>query len=169
MLTCYYHIWTHNPRFYSVVKVWKFALQERSAELSLQQRLHGHGCKVTCVDVSRTWSIALSGGADGRSFVWDLNRLCFVRRLKAHPVALVAVRINDVSGELLTASAQGVRCYSINGVLLSYVPHTAGSPLTALAMPQGPEWLDSNVVGQIVPASRASTDVRVTSLVFCRP
>lgn len=130
----------------TVVKVWKFLRTERTAELCLQQQLPGHACKITCIDVSRAWSLAVSGAQDGRAIVWDINRLCFVRQLKHHTVPLVAVAVNHTSGDLYTASAQGVWCYSINGVPMSFVPSVPGSPISALITSHSPEWLDSNIV-----------------------
>lgn len=100
------------------------------------------------MDVSRAWSLAISGGYDGRSLVWDINRLCFVTQLRRHPGPLVAVAVNHASGELCTACAQGVWCHDINGVAVAYVPHlaAAGSSICSLTMTQGPEWMDANLV-----------------------
>ena len=58
------------------------------------------------------------------------------------------VKVNDLSGEILTCSENVLRIFTVNGHLLG-IKTTSTSltdPITALAYSRGPEWLDSNII-----------------------
>ena len=62
----------------STVRVWK---HERK-RLELKATLCGHdGGDVSCIDMSTIFGIIVTGGADGRVLVWDLQTLSFLRCL----------------------------------------------------------------------------------------
>lgn len=107
-----------------------FAVQTahgRPADLLHRRSLFGHKSPVTCIAVSRAFSTLVTvSAADGHVFLWDLNRLEFVRRLQPPPSKLKqqqqqpieCVRINDASGEIMLCSGPNVALYTINGELM---------------------------------------------------
>lgn len=74
--------------------VWK----TKGSALTLAHELHGHTRSVTCLAVSRSWHIIVSGSADGTCIVWDINTGAYVHQLPGDPCAAVtAVCVNDMS------------------------------------------------------------------------
>lgn len=49
--------------------------------LTLVHLLRKHGAPVTCLHVSRAWSVVISGSLDGSAILWDLNRGLYVRSI----------------------------------------------------------------------------------------
>ncbi|KAK4124883.1 beach-domain-containing protein [Parathielavia appendiculata] len=86
-------------------------------ELHLRSSLFGHKTPVTHIAVSKAFSTILTVSQDGAAFLWDLNRLDFIRKL---PLARPAecARINDVTGDVLICSGQNVVLYTLNGELI---------------------------------------------------
>lgn len=89
----------------------------RPVELLHRSSLFGHKTPVTTIAVSKAFSSFVTVSADGQAFLWDLNRLEFVRRLPSNR-AVECARINDVSGEMMLCSGQNVALYTLNGDLL---------------------------------------------------
>lgn len=70
----------------------------KGSALALAHELHGHTRGVTCLAVSRSWHIIVSGSADGSCIVWDINTGAYVHQLAGDPsVAVTAVCVNDIS------------------------------------------------------------------------
>jgi WD40 repeat protein len=121
----------------------------RAKNFQLTKRLCGHTKAVTCVAVSRPYSIIVSGSEDHTCIIWDLNSLAYVRQLSGHhdsPVTTAAV--HEVTGEILTCSANTVNVWSINGDLLLSAK-TSQNPLdfiTCCVWSKGPEWVYENVL-----------------------
>jgi WD40 repeat protein len=88
-----------------------------TVELHLRSCLFGHKTPVTHIAVSKAFSTILTVSHDGVAFLWDLNRLEFIRRL---PLARPAecARINDVTGDVMICSGQNVLLYTLNGELI---------------------------------------------------
>jgi WD40 repeat protein len=86
-------------------------------ELHLRSSLFGHKTPVTHIAVSKAFSTILTVSQDGAAFLWDLNRLEFIRRL---PLARPAecAKINDATGDVMLASGQHVLLYTLNGELI---------------------------------------------------
>ncbi|KAJ0162419.1 Beige -like protein 1 [Colletotrichum tanaceti] len=86
-------------------------------DLLPRSSLFGHRAPVTSIAVSKSFSTFVSVSTDGQAFVWDLNRLEFVRKLPfSRPVE--CARINDVSGEIMLGSGPNVILYTINGTVI---------------------------------------------------
>lgn len=49
--------------------------------LSLVHLLRKHSAPITCLRVSRAWSVAISGSLDGSAILWDLNKGLYVRSI----------------------------------------------------------------------------------------
>ncbi|GKT96298.1 beige/BEACH domain-containing protein [Colletotrichum tofieldiae] len=86
-------------------------------DLLPRSSLFGHRAPVTSIAVSKSFSTFVSVSTDGQAFVWDLNRLEFIRKLPlSRPVE--CARINDVSGEIMLGSGPNVVLYTINGTVI---------------------------------------------------
>ncbi|KAK4240113.1 Oligosaccharyltransferase 48 kDa subunit beta-domain-containing protein [Achaetomium macrosporum] len=88
-----------------------------AVELHPRSSLFGHKTPVTHIAVSKAFSTILTVSQDGVAFLWDLNRLEFIRKLPlARPVE--CARINDVTGDVMLCSGQNVLLYTLNGELI---------------------------------------------------
>jgi hypothetical protein len=86
-------------------------------ELVPQSSLFGHTTPVTIIAVSKSLSTLLTVSQDGIAFLWDLNRLEFIRKLPlARPVE--CARIHDVTGDIMLCSGPNVLVYTLNGELV---------------------------------------------------
>ncbi|KAL2753981.1 hypothetical protein ACRALDRAFT_2054085 [Sodiomyces alcalophilus JCM 7366] len=97
-----------------------FAIQTspgRPVELLPRSSLFGHKAPVITVAVSKTFSTFVSISADGQVFMWDLNRLEFIRKLPLTRQVECA-SINDVTGDIILCCGPNVVLYSINGSLI---------------------------------------------------
>lgn len=108
-----------------VVSVWGVQTASgKPADLAHRRSLFGHKTPVTTIAVSRAFSTLVTVSAsDGHVFLWDLNRLEFVRKLQPTqqqqlqlPLQGVeCARVNDASGEIMLCSGPNVALYTING------------------------------------------------------
>ncbi|KAI1852047.1 hypothetical protein JX266_002900 [Neoarthrinium moseri] len=89
----------------------------KPVELTIRSSLFGHKTPVTTVAVSKAFSTFVTVSADGHAFLWDLNRLEFIRKLPNSRV-IECARINDSSGEIMLCSGPNVMLYSLNGELI---------------------------------------------------
>ncbi|PSR76926.1 beige/BEACH domain-containing protein [Coniella lustricola] len=89
----------------------------RNVELVPRLSLFGHKTPVNVIAVSKAFSTFLTVSQDGTAFLWDLNRLEFIRKLPiTRPVE--CARINDISGEIMLCSGPNVLLFTLNGELL---------------------------------------------------
>jgi hypothetical protein len=89
----------------------------KPVELLQRSSLFGHKTPVTTIAVSKAFSTFVTISADGHAFLWDLNRLEFVRKLPSNR-AVECARINDISGEIMLCSGPNVTLYTLNGDLI---------------------------------------------------
>lgn len=97
-----------------------YALQTspgKPVELLPRSSLFGHKTPVTTIAVSKAFSTFLTVSSDGQAFLWDLNRLSFIRKLPLVR-SVECAQINDVSGEIMLCSGPNVILYTLNGTLL---------------------------------------------------
>ncbi|KAL2132914.1 hypothetical protein VTI74DRAFT_3163 [Chaetomium olivicolor] len=130
-------------------------------ELHPRSSLFGHKTPVTHIAVSKAFSTILTVSQDGVAFLWDLNRLEFIRKLPlARPVE--CARINDVTGDVMLCSGQNVIMYTLNGELIldqnvcllpssdQQLPAGADDFIHSCAFyegsPSGNEWLENQLV-----------------------
>jgi beige protein homolog 1 len=93
------------------------SLSGKMVELLPRSSLFGHKTPVTTIAVSKAFSTFVTVSQDGVAFLWDLNRLDFIRRLPLAR-AVECARINDVTGEILLCSGPNILLYSLNGELI---------------------------------------------------
>ncbi|KAF2867316.1 hypothetical protein BDV95DRAFT_502883 [Massariosphaeria phaeospora] len=107
------------------VAIWNVIKGEKGmTDLQNTAMLFGHKSPVVTLAASRAFSAFLSASADGRVFLWDLNRSEFVRELdlgpaqKRNPVPVSAARINSVTGHIVMACGTRLIVTTLNGRLL---------------------------------------------------
>ncbi|OXA60252.1 WD repeat and FYVE domain-containing protein 3 [Folsomia candida] len=105
----------------TVVSVWDVC--ER--ELKLKSHLFGHSESITCLAISPSYNIIVSGSKDMTCIVWDLARLSFVRQLVPHSAPIDAVGVNELTGDIATCSSSWLHLWSVNGELIGRID-TAG-------------------------------------------
>ncbi|KAK4187265.1 beige protein 1 [Podospora australis] len=89
----------------------------KPVELQQRSSLFGHKTAVTNIAVSKAFSTIVTVSHDGVAFLWDLNRLEFIRKLPLiRPVE--CAQINDVTGDIMLCSGQHVLLYTLNGELI---------------------------------------------------
>ena len=88
--------------------------------------MYGHTQHVTCLAVSRAYSLIVSGSSDSSVIVWDLNKREAVRQLRVVPFGAVitAVSIDHVTGYIAIASRSPdtLTVVDVNGVMLAQHP-----------------------------------------------
>ncbi|GAB1311754.1 Beige protein-like 1 [Madurella fahalii] len=90
----------------------------KPVELHPRSSLFGHKTPVTHIAVSKAFSTILTVSQDGVAFLWDLNRLEFIRKLPLARPGVESARINDVTGDVMLCCGQNVLLYTLNGELI---------------------------------------------------
>ncbi|KAI1815404.1 beige/BEACH domain-containing protein [Poronia punctata] len=118
-------------------------------ELVHRSSLFGHKTPVTTIAVSNAFSTVVTISGDGHAFLWDLNRLEFIRKLPNNRFVECA-SINDVSGEIMLCAGPNVALYTLNGELLLdqnvCTEHDDYVHSCAFYEGSGNEWLESYLV-----------------------
>ncbi|KAI1295727.1 beige/BEACH domain-containing protein [Xylaria venustula] len=121
----------------------------KPVELLHRSSLFGHKTPVTTIAVSKAFSTVVTISGDGHAFLWDLNRLEFIRKLPGNRVVECA-SINDVSGEIMLCSGPNVTLYTLNGELLLdqnlCSEHDDYVHSCAFYEGSGNEWLESYLI-----------------------
>ena len=96
--------------------------------------MYGHTQNVTCLAVSRAYSLIVSGSSDSTVIVWDLNKREAVRQLRVVPFGSVitAVNIDHMTGYIVIASRTPdmLTVVDVNGVMLAQHPDLRRSDST---------------------------------------
>lgn len=117
--------------------------------LQLKAKLYAHTDAVTCLAVSRSYHMLVSGSRDHTCVIWDLNRCRFVRQLGKHAGEVACICINEINGDIATVASTFLYLWSINGELLASVntmPVARSQVILSLCMSQINEWDEDNVV-----------------------
>ncbi|PFH62827.1 hypothetical protein XA68_11608 [Ophiocordyceps unilateralis] len=120
----------------------------KQVELVPRSSVFGHKTPVTAMAVSKAVSTFVTASSDGQAFLWDLNRLSFIRKL---PLVrqVECARINDVSGDIMLCSGPNVVLYTLNGSLLLEQKVCEGDDYVhscAFYEGAGDEWLEDQLV-----------------------
>lgn len=121
----------------------------RSVDLLPRSSLFGHKAPVNVIAVSKAFSTFVTVSTDGQAFLWDLNRLEFIRKL---PLArqVECASINDVTGEIMLCCGPNVVLYGINGALIldQNVCAEVDDFVHSCAFYEGAdnEWLENNLI-----------------------
>ncbi|KAL1627864.1 Beige protein-like 1 [Diplodia seriata] len=100
------------------VAVWNVVLHSKTVDLVPKVCFFGHRNPVTVLATSRAFSTFLSANPNGEVFLWDLNRLEFVRRIGKEDAPVSCARINNVNGHVMLCTGPRLLLYTLNGRLL---------------------------------------------------
>ena len=132
----------------TVVNVWELG-KSKLRKLYLKARLYGHTDTITCLAVSNAYHLLVSGSCDHSCIVWDINRCKFVRQLPNHFSAVSTICINELTGDIASASSTYLYLWSINGELLASI-NTIGlsrnQVILSICFTQVNEWDNNNVI-----------------------
>jgi hypothetical protein len=142
------------------VAVWNVIKNEKknTIDMTPSTMLFGHRSPVVTLAASAAFAAFLSASGDGRVFMWDLNRLEFVRELdlgpaqKRNPIPVQAARINSVTGHIVLACGPRLIVTTLNGRLLMEQDVCVGDEdadgITAVAVYEGVgnEWCERELI-----------------------
>jgi len=156
--------------------IWKvFKTDKGGVGLQWTTTLFGHKTPVVTLAASRALSAFLSASADGRVFLWDLNRFEFVREIdlagitrpttpkyklapkqkqklqRGPPVPVQAARINNVTGHIVLACGPRLIVTTLNGEVLlerDVCEEEEGDAISCVAVYEGVgnEWCERELV-----------------------
>ncbi|KAJ4952298.1 hypothetical protein NE237_029130 [Protea cynaroides] len=131
-----------------LVSVWRISKDgPRSIRhLNLERTLCGHTAKITCLYVSQPYMLIVSGSDDCSVILWDLSTLVFVKQLPEFPAAVSAIHVNDLTGEIVTASGVLLAVWSINCECLAVI-NTSQLPsdfILSVTSTAYSDWQDTN-------------------------
>jgi hypothetical protein len=132
----------------STVNVWELS-KIKNRRLQLKARLYGHTDTVTCMAVSNAYHMLVTGSRDNTCIVWDINKWQYVRQLPNHVGAVSCICINELTGDVATASGTYLYMWNINGELLASVNTITSSRnhlVLCVYMSQVDEWDANNVI-----------------------
>ncbi|KAI1708739.1 beige/BEACH domain-containing protein [Ditylenchus destructor] len=86
-----------------------------------RRALDAHTDVVTALATCPAHNFIVSASRDQTAVIWHLTRLTFIRQLKGHSGAVTAVAVNDVIGDIATASGAQLFLWTLNGVLLASI------------------------------------------------
>ncbi|KRZ17780.1 Lysosomal-trafficking regulator, partial [Trichinella zimbabwensis] len=100
--------------------------QNLQTSCTVLKTLYGHSASVSTVTQSTQHGIIVSGSAAGELFIWDLNRLCFIRKLTGHEGRLSLCAISSSSScDIVSVSDEDVgselMLHTVNGHLVGRV------------------------------------------------
>jgi hypothetical protein len=113
--------------------------------------LAGHRSPITAIAVSHAFSLIISADRSGSCLMWDLNSLKFVRLLSvpvldgldpsigAHRFDIIEIK--EDHHLIVTTGGTQLCVWSVNGDLLASRSTALSQPVTALGLPNGPNWV----------------------------
>ncbi|KAI9890808.1 MAG: hypothetical protein M1814_003592 [Vezdaea aestivalis] len=131
------------------VSVWNLSYENKAIDLQPRSTLFGHTSTITTLALSQSFNILLSASSDGIVYLWDLNRLEFIRELaRGDPVE--CARINDITGNILLCRGQTASLYTLNGesILIQNLCDAQDDYIACCAFYEGvgDEWLERELV-----------------------
>lgn len=135
------------------------------------KNLCGHLGSITCLALSRAFSVLVSGSEDRTCIVWDINRLRYVRQLPrstGHDAPIASIAINDSTGEIITCAGTYVNVWSINGDLLisKRTSQAVSETITACTVSKGAAWIDSHNVVATGQRNGAQTTLQLKAPLY---
>ncbi|OQS02626.1 vacuolar protein sorting-associated protein 53, partial [Thraustotheca clavata] len=136
-----------------ILHVWSMKLKTNLARSSASMTLRAtlatssHGTTITCVQVSRAYSILVTGCSSGVVLLWDLNRLSVLRPVLTVSTPIVAIAMNEISGDFAIATGPTWYISDVNGNILASSP-LAASPITSVCLSNhdATEWAREKLV-----------------------
>ncbi|KAH7416368.1 hypothetical protein KP509_14G088100 [Ceratopteris richardii] len=131
-----------------VVAIWRLRKQgpRKLRYLQLQRALSAHTHSITCLAVSQPYSLVVSGSEDCTVIFWDLCSFEYVRQLPALAAVPLALYINEMTGDVVTAAGTNLAVWSINGVCLASI-NTSQLPSDTIVSITGScfsDWMETN-------------------------
>jgi WD repeat and FYVE domain-containing protein 3 len=80
----------------TTVNVWDLS-KFKYKRLKLKARLYGHEDTVTCMAISNSYHMLVTGSRDRTCIIWDINEWTFVRQLDNHYGAISCIAINETT------------------------------------------------------------------------
>ncbi|KAF2843161.1 beach-domain-containing protein [Patellaria atrata CBS 101060] len=100
------------------ISTWTVSPGAKTIDLQPRATLFGHRKPVTVLAASKAFSTFLSAGSDGKVFLWDLNRLEYIREVDNGNRPVECARVNNVNGQIMLGCGRRVRLFTLNGHLL---------------------------------------------------
>uniref|UniRef100_A0A3Q2CCF0 Uncharacterized protein n=1 Tax=Cyprinodon variegatus TaxID=28743 RepID=A0A3Q2CCF0_CYPVA len=133
----------------TVVCVWEVAIsKDKLTHMRLRQPLYGHTDAVTCLAVSESHSLIVSGSLDLTCILWDLEELSYVTQLVGHTSSISALAINDLTGEIVSCAGPLLYLWTMKGQLLACTGTSSGpeADILCVTFTQRLEWDSRNVI-----------------------
>lgn len=113
----------------------------------------GHLDCITCLDMSLSYNVVVSGSSDRSLMLWDLKTSRLIRAVNHFDNCLLSVSINNLSGHIVALTKSSLYLFNINGGLLakSFLNHMVAStgvdfvgvtPATVGVAIPTPDWLE---------------------------
>ncbi len=103
---------------------------------------------VTCMATSSAYHMLVTGSRDQSCIIWDTNTWRFVRQLPSHYSAVSYICINELTGDIATASGSFLYLWDINGQKLASVDTMPSTRhlILSICMSTINEWDQNNVI-----------------------
>ncbi|KAK7245429.1 hypothetical protein RIF29_40275 [Crotalaria pallida] len=150
-----------------LVNVWRISMFGPRAlrRLKLEKPLFAHTARITCIKVSQAFMLIVSGSDDCTVIIWDLSSLSFVQQLPEFPAPVSAIFVNDLNGEIVTASGILLAVWSINGDCLAMInaSQLPSDSILSVTSCTYSDWLDTRWYA----TGHQSGAVKVWQMVHC--
>ncbi|KAJ0791790.1 putative transcription factor WD40-like family [Helianthus annuus] len=135
--------------FSSLVCVWRVGSSSGShapRTLQLEKALSAHSGTITCLHICQPYMVNISGSDDCTVELWDLSSLGFIRQLPVFASPVSAFYLNELTGEIVTATGIMLAVWSINGDYLSVVNTSQLSSdfIVSVTTCTFSDWLETN-------------------------
>ncbi|XP_078386858.1 WD repeat- and FYVE domain-containing protein 4 [Cetorhinus maximus] len=133
----------------SVICVWEIPGHKAKAKsMMLKEVLHGHIEAVTCLVVSSSYNVIVSGSRDRTCILWDFNTLTYINQLQGHEATVSAVAINDLTGDIASCAGTYLHLWTINGQPIASVNTSSEmtGEILCCCFTEVHEWDSRNVV-----------------------
>lgn len=98
-------------------RVWK--VNNKPLSMKKLSVLNGHSDAITCLVSSQSHAVLVSASRDLTVLVWHLSEMFLIRQLPKHPHAVLAVAVNEATGDIATACSTLLHVWTLNGELLA--------------------------------------------------
>ncbi|CAD6191346.1 unnamed protein product [Caenorhabditis auriculariae] len=133
------------------VTVWK--INYKPVGLKKIKVLDGHSDAVTCLVSCSAHTLLVSASRDCTVLLWHQSQLSLIRQLAVHSQPVVALAVNETTGDIATACSTFLHVWSVNGELLSVTNTCDTSPavdplqmIISLSFSTVNEWDTDNVI-----------------------
>uniref|UniRef100_A0A8R1HLC7 WD repeat and FYVE domain-containing protein 3 n=1 Tax=Caenorhabditis japonica TaxID=281687 RepID=A0A8R1HLC7_CAEJA len=133
------------------ITVWK--LNQKPLSMKKLSVLNGHSDAITCLVSCQSHAVLVSASRDFTVLVWHLSEMFLIRQLPKHSHAVLAVAVNDATGDIATACATLLHVWTLNGSLLAVINTCDSAPaidpqqmIISVAFSTMNEWDNDNII-----------------------